>query len=226
MKLLYKVTSRSRPNNLKRTLLNIQGMATNPDYLICLTLDEDDKTVNNDEFTDWLNQNFGLELHRVIGRSKSKIDAINRDLELFSNWDILVNVSDDQIFTVKGFDDRIELAFNMFAPDLDGFIHFRDSNHDPIDALSTLSIIGKKYFDRDGYIYHPSYVSVWCDNEAQEVAKQRGKYVFIDDLIFEHLHPAYGKAPSDSQYQKTESKHVHRMDQMNFQRRQKRNFPK
>jgi len=105
MKLLYKVTSRSRPNNLKRTLLNIQGMATNPDYLICLTLDEDDKTVNNDEFTDWLNQNFGLELHRVIGRSKSKIDAINRDLELFSNWDILVNVSDDQIFTVKGFDD-------------------------------------------------------------------------------------------------------------------------
>jgi hypothetical protein len=225
MKILYKLTSRQRPDNLKRTLLNIQEMATNPDYLICLTLDEDDKTVNNVEFTDWLNQNFGLELHYFFGRSKNKIDAINRDLEHFTNFDILVNVSDDQVFTVKGFDQKIIDAF-QFANGTDLYLHFRDTNHDPIDALCTLSIIGRDYFKRDGYIYHPSYKSVWCDNESMQVAKNRNCYRFIPDVIFEHLHPAYGKAQTDSQYRKTENPSLHKIDHNNFLRRQKLNFPK
>jgi hypothetical protein len=224
-KILYKLTSRSRPNRLKETMLSIKNNASNPDYLICLTLDEDDKTVNNAEFTDWLNEYFGLELHYFFGKSKNKIDAINRDIEQFKVWDILVNVSDDQVFIVKGFDLQIQLAFTMFFPDYDGFVHFRDSNHNPIDALSTMSIIGIKYFERDSYIYHPSYVSVWCDNESQEVAKRRGRYKFIDSIIFEHLHPSYGKGPNDAQYQKTESKSVHLQDKRNFDNRKRKGFP-
>ena len=199
MRILYKVTSKSRINNLKRTLLNIQEMALNPDYLICLTLDEDDKTVNNVEFTHWLNQNFGLELHYFFGHSENKIHAINRDLEHFTSWDILVNVSDDQIFTVKGFDKIIEDAF-MFKGDTDLFLHMRDTNHDPIDALCTLSIVGKQYFDRDGFIYDPRFKSFFCDNLAQDVAKARGCYKFIPDVIFDHLHASYGKSQSDALY--------------------------
>ena len=225
MKILYKVTSRQRPDNLKRTLLNIQEMATNPNYLICLTLDEDDKTVNNPAFTEWINENFWIELSVFYGKSKNKIDAINRDLEQFTNWDILVNVSDDQVFTVKGFDQKIIDAF-QFANGTDLFLHFRDTNHDPIDALCTLSIIGQDYFKRDGYIYHPSYKSVWCDNEAMQVAKNRNCYRFIPDVIFDHLHPAYGKSQQDQLSRKTESPSLHKIDHNNFLRRQKFNFPK
>jgi hypothetical protein len=225
MKLLYKVTSRQRPDNLKRTLLNIQAMAVNPDYLICLTLDENDYTVNNPEFKEWINQNFFIEMHSFYGKSRNKIDAINRDLEHFTHWDILVNVSDDQVFTVKGFDKTIEDAF-MFKGDTDLFLHFRDTNHDPIDALCTLSIIGQDYFKRDGYVYHPSYKSVWCDNEAMQVAKNRNCYRFIPDVIFDHLHPAYGKAQADQLSRKTESPSLHKIDHNNFLRRQKLNFPK
>jgi len=225
MKILYKVTSRQRPDNLKRTLLNIQEMATNPDYLICLTLDADDKTVFNKEFREWLEGNFGFETHVFFGKSKNKIDAINRDVSVFKVFDILVNVSDDQIFTIKGFDDKIRDVF-LFEGNTDLYLHFRDTNHDPIDALCTLSIIGQDYFKRDGYIYHPSYKSVWCDNESMQVAKNRNCYRFIPDVIFEHLHPAYGKAQTDSQYRKTENPSLHKIDHNNFLRRQKLNFPK
>lgn len=225
MKILYKNTSRSRPDNLKRTLLNIQEMALNPDYLICLTLDEDDKTVNNPEFKEWLNLNFGLELHTFWGQSKNKVDAINRDLKHFTSWDILINVSDDQIFTVKGFDTFIIAMFETHG--LDMFLHFRDINHPlPGDQLSTMSIMGKTYFDRDGYIYHPSYKSLWCDNEATEHAKLRGCYRFNSEPICDHLHPAWGKAKMDSQYQKTEHRLVHLADQKNYQKRKKQGFPK
>ncbi len=199
MKILYKVTSRSRPDNLKRTLLNIQKMALNSNYLICLTMDENDKTVNNVEFTDWLNQNFGLELHYFFGHSENKIHAINRDLEHFTNFDVLVNVSDDQVFTVKGFDKIIEDAF-ILKGDTDLFLHMRDTNHDPIDALCTLSIIGKQYFERDRFIYDRRFKSFFCDNLAQDVAKARGCYKFIPDVIFDHLHASYGKSQSDALY--------------------------
>lgn len=226
MKILYKVTSRSRPERLKETLMSICNNVSNKDYLICLSMDSDDKTVNNPEFIKWYNSNIGWELHPFFGRSKNKIQAINRDVETFKVWDILVNVSDDQVFVKKSFDLEIILAFNLFAPDLDGFIHFRDSNHNPIDALSTLSIIGQKYYERDGYIYHPSYESVYCDNEAQDVAKKRGRYKFIDSIIFDHRHPAYGKGQNDAQYLKTESKLVHAKDKRNFLNRKKQGFPK
>jgi hypothetical protein len=225
MKILYKVTSRSRPERLKETLLSIQNNAIDNDYLICLTLDEDDNTVNNAEFTDWINNNFLLEMHYFFGKSKNKIDAINRDVERLKVWDILINVSDDQIFVKKGFDVEIKNVFLQCFPNLDGYVHFRDSNHDPIDALSTMSIIGRKYYERDKYIYHPSYVSVWCDNESQDVAKSRGKYQFINSIIFQHLHPAYGKGPNDAQYQKTESKSVHLRDKRNFDNRKRKGFP-
>jgi hypothetical protein len=190
---------------LKETLHNIQEFATNPNYLICLTLDEDDKTCNNPEMRSYLDSNFGFELHTFFGRSKNKIDAINKNVDQFTNWDILVNVSDDQRFTKKGFDNEIRFAFSLFFPDFDGFVHFPDPNHNPPDALSTMSIIGRKYFLRDNHIYNSAFTSLWCDNFAQDLAKLRGKYQFINLLIFDHLHPSYGKGQNDAQYKKTES---------------------
>ncbi len=225
MKILFKLTSRSRPDNFFRALDSIVNNTTIDNHSILCSLDFDDKTMTSPEIRKRLSgyHDRGFEFVACFGKSKNKIDAINRDLEDRTDWDILVNVSDDQIFTVKGIDQIIKFHATT---DLDFYLHFRDTNHNPIDALCTLSIIGRKYFERDNYIYHPSYFSVWCDNESMEVAKQRGKYKFIPDVIFEHLHPAYGKAKTDSQYQKTESKIVHNRDHKNFLKRQKQGFQK
>jgi hypothetical protein len=205
MKILFKVTSRSRPEKLRETLENIKSFAESKDYMICLTLDEDDKTVNNPDFSGLLLNTFQDRIHIFFAYSKTKVDAINRDVSTFQDWDILVNVSDDQRFTVQGFDEIIREKFLKYAPDLDGFLHFRDENHENPMALATMSIIGRKYFQRDGFIYDPRFISLWCDNYAQELARRRGKYFFFDQVIFTHLHPAYGKAEVDAQYKKTES---------------------
>jgi hypothetical protein len=55
--------------------------------------------------------------------------------------------------------------------------------------FNTLCILGKKYYDRFGYIYHPSYKSFWCDNEFTDVANELGKQTFIDKVIIRHVHP-------------------------------------
>lgn len=201
MKILFKLTSRSRPENCLRALNSILDNVRDPNYMVLISLDKDDPLI--EKYMDLL---LPLDITVFIepGNSKNKIDAINRDVDTFKLWDILVNVSDDQIFTLIGFDERIRSYAKQFA-DTDFFLHFPDSNHKPWDALCTMSIIGRKYYERDGHIYNPAFISLWCDNFAQEVAKRRNRYLFCAEYIFEHLHPAYNKAPNDQQYQKTES---------------------
>ena len=79
--------------------------------------------------------------------------------------------------------------------DTDGVLWFADGNR---KDLNTLSILGKKYYDRFGYIYNPEYKSTWCDNEFTDVANILKKQVFIDRVIIKHEHPDWGFGGRDN----------------------------
>lgn len=212
--ILFKLTSRSRPEKLIRTIENIKSMVESDDYVILCTLDEDDESLV--PIKEKLSSYDKVVCH--YGLSKNKIDAVNRDMELAPAWHILVNVSDDQVFLIKGFDKIIK--DHVVAVGGDCFLHYPDENAK--HHLATMSIIDRKYYDRDGYIYHPDYTSLWCDNEAMEVAKKRNRYFFFTDRIFDHYHPVYKKAAWDAQYHKTES--YFEADRQVFKRREAINF--
>jgi len=201
MRILYKLTTRSRPELAKRAIQSVIDNSVSDDFEIWVTLDHNDEAtideIENLEKTYNEKYNRWVISHCVTLVNKcTKISAINRDLEEIKilKWDILVNLSDDQVFVKKGFDEDIR---NAFADNLDQFIHFPDGNR---KDLCTMSVIGRDYFNRDGYIYYPEYITECCDDEAQEVAKLRGCYKFVDIEIFNHLHPAYNKAEWDRNY--------------------------
>lgn len=201
MRILYKLTTRSRPELAKRAIQSVIDNSVSDDFEIWVTLDHNDEAtideIENLEKTYNEKYNRWVISHCVTLVNKcTKISAINRDLEEIKilKWDILVNLSDDQVFIKKGFDEDIR---NAFADNLDQFIHFPDGNR---KDLCTMSVIGRDYFNRDGYIYYPEYITECCDDEAQEVAKLRGCYKFVDIEIFNHLHPAYNKAEWDRNY--------------------------
>lgn len=215
MNLLFKLTTKGRPKNAIRAVRSVYDAERLEDVQIMVAefIDDGHAPVTSNFF--------------YIGNPKNKVAAINAGLDqLDFNWDVLVNLSDDQIFTDPNFIAKIRDAFKTESGyNLDQYIHFPDPNHKPWDALCTMSIIGRDYYNRDGYIYHPSYISVWCDNESMDVAKRRGCYKFVPNYIYDHLHPAYGKAPNDAQYQKTEHKLVHQKDHRNYQLRKLKGFP-
>lgn len=218
-RILFKYTSRSRPAQFKRGLLSIIDNCDSQNYRILCSLDEDDRTLPTyqTEISSCNNPNILV----VTGTSKNKVDAINRDLPEYSeNWDILINMSDDMLFMQKGFDQIIRRDFFEAFPDLDGFVHYPDKNAGPL--LATMSIFGKPYYSRFGYIYHPEYTSLWCDNEAMEVAKKLNRYKYFERSLFDHLHPAYRKSNSDEQYRLTES--FFQVDNLIFRKRQRNNF--
>jgi hypothetical protein len=216
-KILYKLTSRSRPARCKETIASIVGNSSaDKEYLILLSCDEDDDTMKDfsyDYYTDG-------RLVIKKGFSKNKIDAINRDVQEFEwDWDILVNVSDDMVIE-KGFDSVVRAAFEET---LDLFLHLPDGYAN--ERLASMSIMGRDYYNRFGYIYHPSYESVYCDNEAMDVAKMLHKYVYVNTHVFKHIHPAnVGAHLMDAQYMKTEAHDVHGRDCVNYQKRKETNF--
>lgn len=210
--ILYNFASRSRPDKFFAAVKNIQTLSKS-DYIIVAKLDTDDKAMQ-DRF-DEVNRCGAII---VWGTSKNKIDAINRDIPT-DRWDILVNMSDDMVFTKDGFDLDIIEAFNG---DYDQFIHFPDGF--TAERLCSMSIIGKDYYERFGYVYHPDYVSLWCDNEAQDVAKELGKYKFVNKDILKHMHPAFTGVGHDDQLRHTEK--FYRQDQRTYNKRKACGFPK
>lgn len=236
MKILFKYATRSRPELFKRGIESIINNVESEDYKILVSVDSNDDSMNGVAH-DYLHYSWiKIADNRInckniklsFGDSKNKIEAVNRDVNEFNyDWDILVNMSDDMVFNVKGFDNIIRENFyfkkldggNSLVKDLDKCLHFPDGNR---KDLITMSIMGRDYYNRFNYIYHPDYISLYCDNEQTEVAKMLGCYKYVDKQIFEHLHPAYGKAVFDAQYQHTES--FGNVDLQTYLKRKEANF--
>ena len=185
MKILIKFPTRNRPAQFFKVLDMYYSMLSDIDNTeFCISIDEDDIVMNNDTILDKLDSYRNLIWY--VGNNTSKIEAINSDMEDFQDFDIILLASDDMIPQVMGYDDIIRQNMEKYYPDTDGILWFYDGKR---KNLNTLCILGKKYYDRFGYIYHPSYKSFYCDDEFTQVGNILKKQTFIDNVIIEHRHP-------------------------------------
>lgn len=195
--MLIKYATRGRPLWFKRSIANIMSTISNQDYLILVSCDQDDRSMMNPEMEAFTSAHEKIKV--IFGTSKSKIDAINRDMDEVADWDILVNMSDDMQFTSFGWDNVIrQRTQDKWGKSLDWFAHFDDGYAGA--ALPTMSIMGRTYYERDKYIYHPSYRSFSSDAEAMYVAMMRGCHHYFPDKIFIHQHPSNSPMPNDETY--------------------------
>lgn len=78
---------------------------------------------------------------------------------------------------------------------------------------ATHSLVNRQYIeeqgtiDEKGKILHEGYQHEWVDDEFVETAKRRGCWGMALDSHVEHLHPLWGKAPTDDIY----DRHAERM---------------
>ena len=220
MRLLIKFPTRNRSKKFLEVLDLYYKNLNNIDLTeFCISIDEDDTSMNNEEVLSVLDNYENLTT--FISNSKSKIQAINADLEDMENWDIVLLASDDMIPQIKGYDDIIRENMEKYYPDTDGVLWFFDGNR---RDLNTLCILGKKYYDRFGYIYHPGYKSVYVDNEFTIVANKLKKQTFIDQIIIRHEHPDISQYRDKLDNLYIENSKYYPVDYQFFQLRQKNNF--
>jgi hypothetical protein len=194
MKLLIKFPTRNRKNKFFKVLRQYQNLCEDLDNTYFLiTLDNDDESMNPSNVEGIFNTFKNVKV--IYGTSNSKIHAVNRDIELVNDWDIVLLASDDMTPKVKGYDNIIRNKMKEFYSDTDGILWFNDGFQG--EKLNTICVLGKKYYERFNYIYHPDYKSCWSDNEFMEVGKILKKQTYIDSVIIKHEHPDWGYGNRD-----------------------------
>ena len=219
--ILFKFPVRERKDKMLATLHEYYKlMVDRKNFTFLVSIDEDDEILNTKEVV-WELMRFP-HLQIEVGESNGKIHACNRDIEsaVIKDWDILVLVSDDMVPIQKGYDMIIRKEFEKHFPDFDGVLHFNDGYQG--EKLNTLCILGRKYYDRFGYIYHPSYKSLYCDNEFTDVSRMLGKVQYFSNTIIQHQHWVWGFGEMDSLYRHNEKFIQKDMD--NYNKRKKMNF--
>lgn len=224
--ILMKVTSRNRPEVLLETIKQYIELANDLNNMIWyFTFDEDDKSMSiESKFSEdlrLLSAQYKLTFKAFHGISLNKIDAINRDVKhIEDQWNILLNISDDQRPIKKGYDDLIR---NAMPDDLDASLWFWDGHQ---NRINTQEILGRTYYERFHYIYYPEYRSFFCDNEATEVAQSLNKIVRSPLCIIKHFHPQWmqnqGPIKTDALYTANDKHWKH--DELLYQTRKKNNF--
>lgn len=219
MSILIKLASRSRPSKFFRALQNIKNQ-TQGEYKVLVSADSDDKTMNNRQMIRHVSTLKNVAMY--FGEHCTKIEAINRDMDKVEGWDILVNFSDDFQIVRRGWDRilRTQVA-ERWPGSTDWFAHYTDSYVH--EALPTISIMGRDYFLRDNYIYHPSYKSFSCDAESFYVAKARGCHHYFAERLFKHEHPANNRRLRNDSLYKINSFHSTH-DVKNYYERLNNNF--
>lgn len=215
--ILIKYPSRSRPDRFFEGMESIvNNLSDKTNFHISCTLDEDDKTMNNDTVKERIAAYPNTSI--AWGLSESKIHAINRDMPDYGS--IIVVMSDDMKFNMYGWDDDIRVNMNAKFPNFDGVLGYLDK--DTHGTLNTMYIAGRNWYQKRGFVYHPSYKSLWCDNEELDTATILGKYHFTGTVIYFHEHPSYGHIPFDSQYYQQQA--LWNEDEANYFGRKQRNF--
>ena len=204
MNILLKCPTRSRPKQVIETLRSYVQLANQPNRLgVCVSCDTDDESMHD------LNVEYHITKLPVAwvrifyNDNKSKIQAVNADMDKIDwKWDIVILVSDDMIPKVKGYDDRIREKMPLST---DAIVWINDGTQG--NTLNTLSIMGRTMYDSFGYIYHPSYKSLFCDTEFTDLCKGSlvSKCAYIDDILNQHEHPGTGfPQKQDTLYQKNQ----------------------
>lgn len=195
MKLLIKFPTKNRKDKFLNVLYQYINLSVDKNNLkFLITIDNDDVTMNNSETLSILDTIPNLIY--TVNESKSKIDAVNRDMDIIDDWDIVLLASDDMIPQIIGYDEIIRKNMETYYPDTDGVLFFNDGFQG--DRLNTLSIMGRKYYNRFNYIYHPDYKSQYSDNEFMEVANILGKQTYFENVIIKHEHPDWGYGQNDN----------------------------
>jgi hypothetical protein len=220
-KLVFLLPSRSRPIKFFSTIENIKENCVTENYEIICICEETDKTMNNEQVRLKISSYPKVTVNFTT--TTGKINAINTGLKyLPEDYEILILVADDIVFTVKGFDSFIISDMQKYFPNLDGILHYPDNIPQAGERQITMPVMARKLVEYFGYIYNPAYQSVYPDTEQLAVVKQLNKHKFIPNYFYQHNHPCFGTAEWDNLYKYNES--FYQSDAITYFKRLANNF--
>lgn len=226
MKILCKWPSRERPHKFLLAIRKYIDYQVTDKVKYLITLDSNDHLLL--AYTNYCEtlKSQGIKIEYIVKNvtpldGTGKIEAVNRDMDKSGDWDIVVLASDDMICQIKGWDGILIKEMEENYQDTDGVLFHKDG----FTELNTMCILGRKYFERFNYIYHPDYISLWSDNEYMDVSRQLKKETIFETVLFKHEHYSNGSQfhhTKDSLMNRTEK--YYQQDKLTYEKRKESNF--
>ena len=220
MNILIKFPTRGRPDRFMSALDKYINLAVNKNKIyFVVSVDKDDPTATPEFIQKTKSMHPNIQV--CVGKSENKIHAVNRDMDKAPPFDILLLASDDMVPEVQAYDDTIRNTMALHFPDTDGVLWFNDGIKGP--ELNTLCVLGKKYYNRFGYIYYPGYKSFFCDNEFMDTARSLKRQIYFDVILIRHLHVIRDMSLDDDTYRRNSKQITYDEDKILYSSRK---YPK
>jgi len=199
--------SRGRAEMAYKTFCNWRENAFFLGHEYILSLDTDD---NVDSYWKLF---IDYDLAIMTNHNKSAIEAINKAVQTASG-DLIIVISDDF--------DCLPYWDSQLLEALAGREDFLVKTQDGIQkTLITLPIMDRVYYERFGYVYHPDYLHMHCDEEMTIVGHMLGRVIDLP-LVFPHNHYTVGGMQMDAINTKNNATWAH--GAATLERRAKDNF--
>ena len=193
MKFLIKFATRQRPEIFKNTFSRyVDYLSGLNEYEIIVSCDIDDILMNNNQMIDFIKSHDNASV--FFSNRINKIDALNRDVDkACDDWQIIISGTDDMVPVARDYDKIISDKMNQYFSDTDGLLWFYEGFRKDIIVSFAM---GRKYYDRFGWLYYPGYQSMRADCDMTSIAKILGRYKYFDQCLMEHRHHSFKKPNS------------------------------
>lgn len=196
-----------------------------------ITMQDNDSESNCIQMKNFLdkknNQNQNITISWYYGVYRSKIAAINAQMNNAPDFNIVIVGSDDMQPQISNWDKHIINSVSLVFPGFSaGLLHTSDGIAN--QRCCTLTIMTKNLYNYYGYLYYPKYLSVFCDNQLTQTAQKifinnKKCYTYLKKCIFRHKWQGNTKK-DDVVYKKNQKDWNH--DKKVYQYRKKLGFPR
>lgn len=156
----------------------------------------------------------------LISTNNSVVEATNKAAEI-ATGDILIYLSDD--FNCPSNWDLQILEAVVNYPSRPWLLKVDDCLQKFTADVLTIPIMSRKLYQKLGYFWHPSYKSMFVDQDLYYVCKNNNWMIMAPHLKFEHMHHCVGKAKKDETYIRSEANW--QQGQELYNKRKQQNFP-
>jgi hypothetical protein len=181
-----------RPERLREAVQSAKATATDPAAVEVLVrvCHNDPRITGYVDAPHELAQVFHVGGHETYGKGIEFLQAR-------AQGEILLAASDDVIFRTPGWDVIVRDAFEAYPDGLAVMYANNGLDREKCEHFFTT----RRWVDAVGYMVWPEFRHFCVDQWVEELAVNVGRLRFLRQVVIEHMHRKYRKAPNDATYE-------------------------